>query len=152
MTLNEVIKKLAKQNIKRYLLFCVSIVFSVSMLGAFGVLLYSSTVTNVLVAGGSTQTFAVAMYAFTMFGMAIFLMYANSIYMKYKMDEIGVFLSLGMKMKPVMNMLNREFCLLFCISAFIGLLLSIPMRFYRGHCLHFLSQRQKLHFPSDFRA
>lgn len=137
MTLRDVIRKLAKHNLKRYLLFCISVVFSVSMLGAFGVLLFSSTVTNVLIAGGSTQTFALAMYVFTILGMMIFLVYADSIYMKYKMDETGVFLSLGLKQKTVLYMLNQEFCLLFWISALLGLLLSVPVAFAAWSCLTF---------------
>lgn len=137
MTLRDAVRKLAKHNLKRYLLFCISVVFSVSMLGAFGVLLFSSTVTNVLIAGGSTQTFTLAMYVFTMLGMMIFLVYADSIYMKYKMDETGVFLSLGLKQKTVLYMLNQEFCLLFWISALIGILLSVPVAFVSWSCLTF---------------
>lgn len=137
MTLSDIISKLAKHNLKRYMLFCVSVAFSVFMLGAFGVLLFSPTVTKVLVAGGSTQSFALGMYAFTILGMIIFLVYANSIYMKYKMDEIGVFLSLGLKQQTVLNMLNREFCLLFCISALIGLSLSVPIAFVSWSFLTF---------------
>lgn len=127
MTFRDVVRKLAKHNLRRYLLFCVSVVFSVSMLSAFGVLLFSPTVTNVLVAGGSTQTIALGMFAFTVLGMMAFLVYADSIYMKYKMDEIGVFLSLGLKQKNVHSMLNREFLLLFGSSAVIGLALSVPV-------------------------
>lgn len=137
MLLNDVIRKLAKYNLKRYMLFCVSVVFSVTMLGAFGILLFSPTVTNVLVAGGSTQSLAIGMFAFTILGMIIFLVYANAIYMKYKMDEIGVFLSLGLMQKTVQNMLNREFLLLFCNSAVIGLILSVPMAFVSWSILTF---------------
>ena len=135
MTLRDVVRKLARHNLKRYLLFCISVVFSVSMLGAFGVLLFSSTVTSVLISGGSTQTFALAMYVFTILGMMIFLIYADSIYMKYKMDETGVFLSLGLKRKTVLYMLNQEFCLLFWISALIGLSMSVPVAFAAWSCL-----------------
>lgn len=129
MILDNVVSKLAKHNIKRYLLFCISVIFSASMLGALGVLLFSPTITKVLIAGRSTQTLAVGMYAFTFIGMVIFLVYADSIYMKYKMDEIGIFLSLGLKMQTVLTMLHREFCLLFGISAGIGLILSVPAAF-----------------------
>lgn len=129
MKLSDVIRKLAKYNRKRYMLFCVSVVFSVSMLSAFGILLFSPTVTNVLIAGGSTQTIALGMFAFTVLGMMAFLVYADSIYMKYKMDEIGVFLSLGLKQKNINSMLDQEFLLLFGSSAVIGLALSVPVAF-----------------------
>lgn len=129
MMLNDIITKLAKHNLKRYMVFCVSVIFAVSMLGAFGVSLFSQTITGVLVAGGSTYMFALGMYAFTIVGMIVFLVYANSIYIKYKMEDTGIFLSLGLKRQTVLNMLNREFCMLFGISALIGLVLSVPIAF-----------------------
>lgn len=111
------------------MLYCVSIIFAISMLSAYGVLQFRPTITNVLIAEGSTQMLPLGMFAFTIIGMIIFLVYANAIYMKYKMEETGVFLSLGLKQQAVSKMLNKEFCLLFGGSALIGILLSIPIAY-----------------------
>lgn len=135
MKLNDIINKLAKYNFKRYLLFCISVVFSVAMLGAYGVLQFSPTITNVLVATGSTYMLSLGMFVFTVIGMVIFLIYANDMYLKYKMEQIGVFLSLGLKRQAVLNMLKKEFYLLFGISAAIGLILSVPIAFLFWSCL-----------------
>ena len=62
MTLNEISRKLFRNNRKQYGLFFFSIVFSLAMTGAYGVLQYSPTVTDVLIDGGSTQTISQAMY------------------------------------------------------------------------------------------
>lgn len=126
MTLNNMVRKLAKHNAKRYLVFCISVVFAVSVLGAFGVLLFSSTISNVLVSGGSTFSFALGMFGFTVIGLMVFLVYADSIYIGHKMNETGILLSLGLKHQTVLGMLRREFRLLFGVSALSGLILSIP--------------------------
>ena len=49
MTLNDISRKLFKNSRKQYGLFFFSVVFSIAMTGAYGVLQYSPTVTNVLV-------------------------------------------------------------------------------------------------------
>ena len=54
MTLNEISRKLIRNERKQYGLFFFSVLFAVTMIGAYGVLQYSPTVTNVLIDGGST--------------------------------------------------------------------------------------------------
>ena len=54
MTLNEITRKLIRQNKSRYILFGLSICFSVAMTGAYGVLLFSKVITDVLMTDGST--------------------------------------------------------------------------------------------------
>ena len=84
MTLNDISRKLFKNSRKQYGLFFFSVVFSIAMTGAYGVLQYSPTVTNVLVDGGSTQTISQAMFFGSMLGIIVFLVYADSIFLKYK--------------------------------------------------------------------
>ena len=127
MTLNDVSRKLFKNNRKQYGLFFFSIIFSVAMTGAYGVLQYSPTVTHVLVDGGSTQTISQAMFLGSMLGIVVFLVYADSIFLKYKSREIGIFLSLGIDRRSVQRIIVREYTLLFQIAALIGLLLSVPL-------------------------
>ena len=101
MTLNDISRKLFKNSRKQYGLFFFSVVFSIAMTGAYGVLQYSPTVTNVLVDGGSTQTISQAMFFGSMLGIIVFLVYADSIFLKYKSREIGIFLSLGIDRRSV---------------------------------------------------
>ena len=49
------------------------------MVGAYGVLQYSPTVTNALIDGGSTQTISQAMYFGSMLGIVVFLVYADTV-------------------------------------------------------------------------
>lgn len=99
------------------------------MVGAYGVLQYSPTVTNALIDGGSTQTISQAMYFGSMLGIVVFLVYADSLFLKYKSREIGIFLSLGIDRRSVQKIIVKEYMLLFQIAALIGMLLSIPLAF-----------------------
>lgn len=129
MTLNDISRKLFKNNRKQYGLFFFSIVFSIAMTGAYGVLQYSPTVTNVLVDGGSTQTISQAMFFGSMLGIIVFLVYADSIFLKYKSREIGIFLSLGIDRRSVQKIIVKEYTLLFQIAALLGLILSVPLAY-----------------------
>ena len=101
MTLNEITRKLIRQNKSRYILFGLSICFAVAMTGAYGVLLFSKVITDVLMTDGSTYLISLGMYGITLIGIIVFLFYANAIYMQLQMGEIGVFLSLGLSPKSV---------------------------------------------------
>lgn len=129
MTLHEISRKLFKNNVKQYGLFFFSIVFSLAMTGAYGVLQYSPTVTNVLIDGGSTQTISQAMFFGSMLGIVVFLLYADSLFLKYKSREIGIFLSLGIDRRSVQKIVVKEYTMLFQIAAFIGLMLSVPLAY-----------------------
>ena len=83
MTLNDISCKLIKNNLKQYSLFFFSVLFSITMTGAYGVLQYSPTVTNVLVDGGSTQTISQAMFLGSMLGIIVFLIYEKKGIVKY---------------------------------------------------------------------
>lgn len=127
MTLNDIIKNLLKNNYKRYIILIFSVCFSILMIGIFGTLLFSPTVTSVLIAGGSTYIFALGMFFITILGISIFLIYSNGIFFKYKSNEIGILLSLGMNRKKVFQMTKKEFSLIFLIGSGVGVVLIIPV-------------------------
>lgn len=129
LTINDISRKLIKNNYKQYGLFFASIFFSIMMVGAYGVLQFSPTITNVLADGGSTQVISVGMFFFSMLGIIIFLLYADSLFLKYKSNEIGIFLSLGIKRQAIQKIVQKEFTILFQIAVLLGLLFSIPFAF-----------------------
>ena len=129
MTLNEISRKLIKNERKQYGLFFFSVLFAVAMIGAYGVLQYSPTVTNVLIDGGSTQTISQGMFLGSILGITVFLIYADSIFLKYKSCEIGIFLSLGIDRRSVQSIITKEFTILFQTAALTGLFLSVPLSF-----------------------
>nr|WP_303007455.1 ABC transporter permease [uncultured Anaerostipes sp.] len=133
-------------NRKQYGLFFFSIVFSIAMTGAYGVLQYSPTVTNVLVDGGSTQTISQAMFFGSMLGIVVFLVYADSIFLKYKSREIGIFLSLGIDRRSVQKIVVKEYTFLFQIAALGGLLLSVPLAYLCWSLLDLFLKTQETAF------
>ena len=146
MTLNDISRKLFKNNRKQYGLFFFSVVFSIAMTGAYGVLQYSPTVTNVLVDGGSTQTISQAMFFGSMLGIIVFLVYADSIFLKYKSREIGIFLSLGIDRHSVQKIVVKEYTLLFQFAVFVGLLLSVPLAYLCWSLLNLFLETQETAF------
>lgn len=150
MTLNDISRKLFKNNRKQYGLFFFSIAFSVAMTGAYGVLQYSPTVTNVLVDGGSTQTISQFMFFGSMLGIIVFLVYADSIFLKYKSREIGIFLSLGIDRHSVQRIVVKEYTLLFQIAALLGLILSVPLAYLCWTLLNLFLETQETEFSIGY--
>ena len=129
MTINEITRKLIRQNKSRYLLFGLSICFAIAMTGAYGVLLFGRSITNVLMTDGSTYIISLGMYGITMIGIVVFLFYANAIYMQLQMGEIGVFISLGLSPKSVGKIQSRQLDSIFLIGGMAGLILAVPISF-----------------------
>lgn len=129
MTLHEITRKLICQNKSRYILLGMSICFAVAMTGAYGVLLFSSVITDVLMTDGSTYLISLGMYGITIIGIVVFLFYANAIYIQLQMGEIGVFLSLGLPPKSVGKIQNRQLDITFLIGGVSGLVLAVPLSF-----------------------
>lgn len=125
MTLNTIIRKLFKNNIKQYALFISSIIFSVTMIGGYGILQFSPTVTKVLMDGGSTQQITLSMFAFTLIGTFVFVIYAYSLFLRHKSREIGIFIALGIRRENVRKIVIKELNIIFQIATLLGLIFSI---------------------------
>ncbi len=146
MTLNEISRKLIKNERKQYGLFLFSVLFAVTMVGAYGILQYSPTITNVLVDGGSTQTISQGMFWGSILGIVVFLIYADHLFLKHKSREIGIFLSLGIDRQSVQKMITKEFTVLFLTAALLGLFLSFPLSFLSWSFLNLFLETQETAF------
>ncbi|MBZ9607316.1 ABC transporter permease [Clostridium estertheticum] len=146
MTLNAIVRKLFKNNIKEYALFISSIIFAVTMIGGYGILQFSPTVTKVLMDGGSTQQITLSMFAFTLIGTFVFVIYAYSLFMRYKSREIGVFISLGIRRKNVRKIVIKELNIIFLIATLLGLLFSILISWLSWTVLTFFLKTEETAF------
>ncbi|WP_343249914.1 FtsX-like permease family protein [Diplocloster hominis] len=126
MTIQEIVRKMTRKNLRQNLVFCFAVAVSIILSGANGILLFSPTVTQVLIADGSTYLIAVSMYAVSALGISVFLIYVNTVYLKNKMGETGILLALGLSTRNVCDMAEREFALLYGGSSVAGILLSVP--------------------------
>lgn len=129
MTLNQLTKKLIKNNIRQYGILIGSIIFAISMITSYGIIQFSPTVTNILMSGGSTQMISLSLYGFNIIGSFFFVVYAHSLFLKYKSREIGVFISLGIKRSSVKNMVMKELRIIIPLATLSGLIFSIPVSF-----------------------
>src|SRR5699024_8532691 len=96
--------------------------------------------------GGSTQTISQAMFLGSMLGIIVFLVYADSIFLKYKSREIGIFLSLGINRRSVQKIIVKEYTLLFQIAALLGLILSVPLAYLCWSLLNLFVETQQTAF------
>lgn len=129
MTLTGITRKLIRKNRSPYVLYGLSIAFAISMLGAYGVLLFSPLITQTLMTDGSTYIISLGMFGLTFIGTIVFLFYANMIYVQYQMEDAGIFLSLGMNPKAVSEIQRNQLDSVFFIGGLFGLLLSVPISF-----------------------
>lgn len=129
MNLNDITKKLVRNNFKEYglLIFCVA--FTVCMTTTMGMIQFSPSVTNVLVPGGSSQMTALTLYGIMMIGCTAFIIFAQGLFMRYKSKEIGVFISLGIKRGNVRKIVSKEISYIVPLGTIIGILLAIPVSF-----------------------
>lgn len=146
MTLNTIVKKLFKNNIKRYALFILSAIFAITMIGGYGILQFSPTVTNVLMDGGATQKITLGMFSFTLIGTFAFVIYAYSLFLKYKSKEIGIFISLGIKRENVRRIIIKELNIIFLISTVLGLVFSIFVAWISWSVLTIFMKTQETFF------
>lgn len=127
MTFGEMVRKMMKYSWRQYLFYCCSIFLAVTMIEAYGVLMFSPTVTDVLLTDGSTYMISCGMYGITIVGIVVFVFYANGMYLGIQKRQMGVFLALGMKNEIVAKVEGKEFDQLFWSSSLFGVIMGIPV-------------------------
>lgn len=129
MNLNSICKKLVKENIENYKILIFCLIVGITLFTSYGLLIFSPTITDVIMNGGSTQIIAYSIYIVFAIACLIFIIYSHSLFMKYKSHEIGVFLSLGINKSSIKNILLKEFKYILPISAFIGIIIALPFTY-----------------------
>ena len=82
----------------------------------------------------------------SMLGIIVFLVYADTLFLKYKSREIGVFLSLGIDRRSVQKIITKEFTVLFQLAALLGLFLSVPLAYLCWSLLNAFLRTQETAF------
>ncbi|MBE6023415.1 MAG: ABC transporter permease [Cellulosilyticum sp.] len=129
MNLNKIMRKLLQYNMKQYIVLIFCLIFGIGLFTSFGSVLFSQTVTQVIVDGGSTQQITRALYVIVAMGTSIFIGYAHTLYIKYRSREIGVLISLGLKKSDIQKMLAKELRYIAIVSSIIGVVISIPFTY-----------------------
>lgn len=129
---NQMFRQLAhsnvKKNAKNYMVYIVTLMFSVAMLYTFNSIGSQFSMLN-LPDRGSYLSFSVGMMAgasvFISAVMAFLVAYANRFLMRRRKKELGIYITLGMTQKDLSRLMFRETVIIGAFSLGAGLLLGI---------------------------
>ncbi|PAD86600.1 bacitracin ABC transporter permease [Niallia circulans] len=124
MTLSNLVIRNLKKNIKYYYLYIFALVFSVSLYFSFVTLQYDPSmdvVENSVKGGAAIKAASVLLIAIV----AIFLLYANTIFIKRRGKEIGLFQLIGMTKSKIFRLLTLENFILYFLSIVIGIFIGV---------------------------
>lgn len=117
--------RLRKTNRGRYGLLFFCSLFSVTLITAYSLMMYSDTVLNVLPEGGDSRKQLMMVYVMTVIGCAVFTTYAAGLFFREKSRETGIFLALGASRKQLAHALYKELALIALASCLGGAVLGL---------------------------
>jgi bacitracin transport system permease protein len=126
MTINQLIFRSFKKNIKNYYLYVFALIFSVSLYFAFVTLQYDPAMDEAkgsIKGGASIRAASVLLVGIV----TVFLVYANMIFIKRRSKEIGLFHLIGMTKRKIFRILGMENALLYFLSLGIGIFLGFSI-------------------------
>ncbi|MCY7626770.1 bacitracin ABC transporter permease, partial [Bacillus safensis] len=121
MNINQLLFRNLKKNLKNYYLYVFALVFSVALYFSFVTLQYSPALDGVkgsIKGGASIKAASVLLIAIV----GIFLLYANSIFIKRRGKEIGLLQLIGMTKQKIARLLNAENFILYVVSMAVGII------------------------------
>lgn len=119
MSINQLILRSLKKNLKTYYLYVFSLIFTVGLYFAFVTLQYDSSMDQVegsIKGAASIRAASILLIVIV----ATFLIYANNIFIKRRSKEIGLFQLIGMTKGKVFRILSAENAILYFSSLIIG--------------------------------
>ncbi|MFS0600039.1 ABC transporter permease [Peribacillus frigoritolerans] len=120
MRINQLILRNLKKNLKNYYLYVFALVFSASLYFAFVTLQYDPALDEAegtVKGAASIKAASILLVAIV----SIFLLYANSIFIKRRSKEIGLFQLIGMTKNRIFRILSVENLILYFCSVFLGI-------------------------------
>ncbi|MGM1048555.1 MAG: FtsX-like permease family protein [Bacillota bacterium] len=120
MSINSLIFRNLKKNIKNYFLYVFALIFSVALYFAFVTLQYDPAMEELkgsMKGAAALKAASVLLVAIV----AIFLLYANNIFIKRRSKEIGLFQLIGMTKGKIFKILTLENLMLYFGSMLIGI-------------------------------
>ncbi|MGG2185273.1 ABC transporter permease [Bacillus altitudinis] len=121
MNINQLVFRNLKKNLKNYYLYVFALVFSVALYFSFVTLQYSPALDDVKGSiKGSASIKAASVLLIAIVG--IFLLYANSIFIKRRGREIGLLQLIGMTKQKIAKLLHAENFILYVVSMAIGII------------------------------
>ncbi|WP_071459653.1 ABC transporter permease [Bacillus massilinigeriensis] len=126
MNINTIIYRNLKKNLKNYYLYVFALVFSVSLYFAFVTLQFDPSMDKVkgsIKGAAAIKTGSILLIAIV----GVFLLFANSIFIKRRSKEIGLFQLIGMTKDQIFRILAAENGILYYSSMTIGIFLGFSV-------------------------
>jgi bacitracin transport system permease protein len=126
MSINHLIIRNLKKNLKNYYLYVFALIFSVVLYFAFVTLQYDPAMDvekGTIKGAAAIRTASVLLVAIV----AIFLVYANNIFIRRRSHEIGLFQLIGMTKNRIFLILSAENFILYFGSLLIGIFLGFSV-------------------------
>ncbi|MGB3103373.1 MAG: FtsX-like permease family protein, partial [Psychrobacillus psychrotolerans] len=124
MTLNQLVLRSMRKNIKSYYLYVFALVFSVSLYYSFVTLQYNPAIVNEIGTGRSSAVLKAASYLL-LFIVIFFVLYANKLFMNRRSKEIGLYQLVGMSKSLVARLIAIENIILWFSAIVIGVLVGL---------------------------
>lgn len=120
MNINQLILRNSKKNLKNYYLYVFALIFSSALYFAFVTLQYDPSMDSVEGSVKGEASIRAASILLVVI-VSIFLLYANTIFIKRRSKEIGLFQLIGMTKSEIFRMLTVENLILYFGSLWIGI-------------------------------
>ncbi|MTH54710.1 FtsX-like permease family protein [Bacillus mangrovi] len=123
MSINQLIFRNLKKNLKNYYLYVFALIFSAALYFAFVTLQYDPSMDEVegsIKGGAAIRAASVLLVGI----ISVFLLYANTIFIKRRSKEIGLFQLIGMTKSKIFRILTAENFILYFSSIAAGILLG----------------------------
>ncbi|PIC86780.1 bacitracin ABC transporter permease [Sporosarcina sp. P20a] len=126
MTLNQLIFRNIKKNLKHYYVYIFALVFSVGLYFSFVTLQFDPALDDAT--GGVKGAAAIKSGSVLLIAIvSVFLLYANNLFIKRRSKEIGLFQLIGMTKGTVFRILSVENFMLYVGSLVVGIFLGFSM-------------------------
>ncbi|WP_436371212.1 FtsX-like permease family protein [Cytobacillus sp. BC1816] len=126
MSINTIILRSLKKNLKNYYLYVFALIFSVALYFAFVTLQYDPSMSEAkgsIKGAAAIKTASILLVAIV----SIFLLYANTIFIKRRSKEIGLFQLIGMTKNEIFRLLSLENLMLYFGSLIIGIFIGFSV-------------------------
>jgi len=126
MNINVLIFRNLKKNLKNYYLYVFALVFSVALYFSFVTLQYDPALDvakGTIKGGAAMRSASILLVAIV----AVFLLYANTIFIKRRSKEIGLFQLIGMTKSKIFRILSIENLILYFSSMAVGIFVGFTL-------------------------
>ncbi|WP_160724342.1 FtsX-like permease family protein [Bacillus sp. USDA818B3_A] len=126
MSVNQLILRNLRKNLKNYYLYVFALIFSVALYFAFVTLQYDPAMNDTkdsIKGAAALRAASILLVAIV----SIFLLYANSIFIKRRSKEIGLFQLIGMTKHRIFNILSAENFILYFGSLAAGIFIGFSV-------------------------